>query len=75
MTGIAIKALRGTSLMDFAVEERLAWAKHRETKRQEDRAYSLLGIFNIDMSLRYGEGGENAFKRLRKKISKSLNCK
>jgi hypothetical protein len=61
--------------MDFTVEERLAWAKYRETKRQEDKVYSLLGIFNIDMSLRYGEGREKAFERLRRKIGKSLNCR
>ena len=75
ITGIAIEALRGGSLMCFTDEERFAWAEHRETKRQEDKAYSLLGIFNVDMSLRYGEGREKAFERLRRRIRKSLNCK
>jgi hypothetical protein len=75
ITGIAVEALRGGSLRNFAVEERLMWAEHRETTRQEDKAYSLLGIFNIDMSLRYGEGGEKAFERLQRKIEKSLNRK
>jgi hypothetical protein len=75
ITGIAIEALRGAPLAEFTIEQRLAWAKHRETKRQEDKAYSLLGVFNIDMSLRYGEGGDKAIERLRKKIGKSLNCK
>ena len=75
ITGIAIEALRGRPLTEFKVEDRLFWAEHRETKRQEDKAYSLLGIFNIGMSLRYGEGREKAFERLRRKIGKSLICK
>jgi Heterokaryon incompatibility protein (HET) len=75
ITGIAIEALRKEPLTEFEVEERFSWAKHRETKRQEDKAYSLLGIFNIDMSLRYGEGRAKAIERLRRKIGKSLNCK
>lgn len=68
--GIAINALRGQPLTDFEVEERFSWAKDRETKRREDKAYSLLGIFNMHMSIRYGEGEEEAFQRLRKKIGK-----
>ncbi len=71
ITGIPIQALRGGPLTKLEVEERLSWAKHRETKRQEDKAYSLLGIFNINMSLIYGEGSEKAFVRLRNKIGKS----
>jgi len=71
-TGIAISALRGTPLCEFSVEERLSWAKSRQTTRKEDKAYSLLGIFGIFMSLIYGEGEENAFERLRTKIDKLL---
>jgi Heterokaryon incompatibility protein (HET) len=75
VTGIAIEALRGKPLINFKIEERFSWASHRETKRPEDKAYSLLGIFNIHMPLLYGEGREEAVKRLRRKISKSANCK
>ncbi|KAL9612605.1 MAG: hypothetical protein Q9167_002811 [Letrouitia subvulpina] len=71
VTGIPIKALRKDSLKAFSVEERLSWAKHRETKRQEDIAYSLLGIFDIYMPLLYGEGRERALMRLRKEIDMS----
>ncbi|KAH8586004.1 hypothetical protein B0O99DRAFT_748622 [Bisporella sp. PMI_857] len=70
ITGIAISALRGTPLSEFGVDERLSWRKNRQTTRKEDEAYSLLGIFNIYMSLRYGEGRENAFERLLSKIEK-----
>ena len=71
ITEIAIGALRGEPLTDFEVEERLSWAKDRETKRQEDKAYSLLGIFDVHMPLLYGEGRRNAFVRLRREIANS----
>ncbi|KAN0072988.1 HET domain containing protein [Elaphomyces granulatus] len=71
VTGIPVRALRGNSLSDFSVPERMSWAEKRETTRKEDKAYSLLGIFDIYMPLIYGEGRENAFKRLREEIDKS----
>ncbi|KIV78852.1 hypothetical protein PV11_06461 [Exophiala sideris] len=73
LTGISLEVLRGRDLAEVTVEERLSWADYRETSRPEDKAYSLLGIFNIFMPLIYGEGGVNAFARLRKKIAKSAN--
>jgi hypothetical protein len=70
ITGIAVPALRGTPLSQFSVDERLSWAKNRQTTRKEDEAYSLLGIFDVYMSLIYGEGRDNAFKRLREELDK-----
>ncbi|KAH7383015.1 heterokaryon incompatibility protein-domain-containing protein, partial [Cadophora sp. MPI-SDFR-AT-0126] len=64
ITGIAIPALRGTSPSVFSVTERMSWSKNRQTKREEDKAYSLLGIFDVHMPLLYGEGEQNAFERL-----------
>jgi Heterokaryon incompatibility protein (HET) len=75
ITGIAIEALRREPLTGFEVEERFSWAKHRKTKRQEDTAYSLFGIFNVHMAPLYGEGRENAFVRLREEIGRSSKCK
>jgi hypothetical protein len=49
----------------------MSWAETRQTKRKEDRAYSLLGIFDISMLLIYGEGLAKAFKRLREEIDKN----
>ena len=69
VTGIPVTALEGKSLFEFPEDERLRWTIGRDTKRIEDRAYCLLGIFGITMSLRYGEG-ENAFQRLKTKIGK-----
>jgi len=70
VTGIPVKALRGSSLSDFSILERMSWAEKRETTRKEDKAYSLLGIFDVYMPLIYGEGRENGFQRLREKIDK-----
>jgi hypothetical protein len=72
ITGIAIQALQGSLLSQFSVNERMSWAARRETKREEDAAYSLLGIFNIHMPLIYGEGRKNALVRLHKEIKESL---
>lgn len=40
----------------------------RETSRPEDEAYCLMGLFNINMPMLYGEGGEKAFVRLQEHI-------
>ncbi|CZR68823.1 related to WD40-repeat protein (notchless protein) [Phialocephala subalpina] len=70
ITGIAVPALRGTPLSQFDIEDRLSWAEHRQTTREEDKAYSLFGIFDIQIPLLYGEGGKKALKRLREEINK-----
>jgi Heterokaryon incompatibility protein (HET) len=70
ITGIPLAALRGVPLFDFSVDERMRWAEKRKTKRKEDKAYCLLGIFNVYMSPIYGEG-ENAFIRLQDEIDRS----
>jgi hypothetical protein len=75
ITGIPITALRGTPLSQFDVDDRLLWAKNRQTTRKEDKAYSLFGLFDIQISLLYGEGRDKAFKRLREEIDKPLKDK
>ena len=47
----------------------MAWAAYRTTSRLEDRAYSLLGIFGVNMPMLYGEG-DKAFRRLQEEIIK-----
>ncbi|TAQ90762.1 hypothetical protein B7494_g955, partial [Chlorociboria aeruginascens] len=71
ITGIPASALRGCPLADFSVAERMSWAECRETFRQEDKAYSLLGIFDVNMPLIYSEGKEKAMQRLREEIEKA----
>ncbi|RYO92904.1 hypothetical protein DL766_003912 [Monosporascus sp. MC13-8B] len=57
------------SLHSASVATRMSWAATRQTTREEDKAYSLLGIFDINMPLLYGEG-EKAFLRLQEEIIK-----
>ncbi|KAK4077002.1 uncharacterized protein Triagg1_3969 [Trichoderma aggressivum f. europaeum] len=53
-----------------SVAQRMSWAAQRRTKRLEDLAYCLLGIFGISMPMLYGEG-EQAFFRLQEQIMKT----
>ncbi|KAF2627821.1 HET-domain-containing protein [Macroventuria anomochaeta] len=69
ITNIPCPALAGAPLDSFSVEERLSWSNKRQTTREEDKVYSLLGIFGVFTFLNYGEGETNAFKRLRKAIA------
>lgn len=52
----------------FSVAERLSWSAHREVTKGEDAAYSLLGLFDVNMPLLYGEGREKAFIRLQEAV-------
>lgn len=68
ITGIPHRALQGdVSLKEFTVEERFSWVNNRNTRKEEDKAYCLMGIFDVFMVLIYGEG-DHAFKRLRTEI-------
>lgn len=57
------------SLSDCPISQRMSWAARRTTSRIEDRAYSLLGIFDVYMPMLYGEG-HRAFRRLQEEIIK-----
>ncbi|KAH5478110.1 hypothetical protein HBI22_243380 [Parastagonospora nodorum] len=68
ITGIASAALRATPLGNFSVQERLSWMKDRNTTYEEDKVYSLLGMFGVHMTTIYGEGKEYAMSRLLREI-------
>jgi hypothetical protein len=69
ITHIDVRVLESSHLMrSMSVAKRMSWAARRETSRQEDQAYSLLGIFDVNMPLLYGEGGVKAFYRLQEEI-------
>jgi hypothetical protein len=68
ITGIPVDALRGQPLDSFSIEERMKWTSGRQTTEDEDRAYCLLGIFNIFMPLIYGEGKDSALRRLQREL-------
>ncbi|KAI9059416.1 HET-domain-containing protein [Trametes sanguinea] len=70
ITGIDVGVLRGRRrLQDVSVAKRMSWAARRQTTRLEDRAYCLMGIFDVKMPTIYGEGSE-AFIRLQEEIIK-----
>ena len=52
-----------------SVADRMVWASDRVTTRVEDQGYCLMGLFNVRMTIIYGEG-THAFQRLQQKIMK-----
>ncbi|KAH8651540.1 beta transducin-like protein HET-E2C*40 [Tricladium varicosporioides] len=74
LTNIPPSALYGGSLFQFSVEERLRWIDHRKTGKEEDKAYSLLGIFGVYILPIYGEGIAKAFDRLWDEFRKMQKC-
>lgn len=64
ITDIPLEALSGTPLSEFGIDQRLSWAVERQTKREEDEVYALLGIFNIKLPFIYTEGYDSALRRL-----------
>ncbi|GKZ30075.1 hypothetical protein AbraIFM66950_007684 [Aspergillus brasiliensis] len=68
-TGIPRLFLRGEALSRASIAQRMSWAAGRATKRKEDIAYCLLGIFDIMMPMIYGEG-DRAFIRLQEELIK-----
>ncbi|KAF1962472.1 HET-domain-containing protein [Byssothecium circinans] len=73
ITGIATDAFRGKPLSQFSIDERFMWSEKRTTKRKEDEVYCLLGMFDIQMPLLYGEGRTKALRRLQKEIRECSN--
>lgn len=70
ITSVSTDILTGrTSIHRESIAKRMSWASKRKTTRKEDEAYSLLGIFEVNMPLLYGEG-PRAFQRLQEEIMK-----
>jgi len=69
-TGIDESILKNSGyLHSVSVAKRMSWAAKRETTREEDIAYCLLGVFGVSMPLLYGEGPKS-FSRLQEEIMK-----
>ncbi len=67
-TGIPANVLNNTKPpQECSIAQRMSWAAKRTTKRPEDRAYSLMGLFDVNMPMIYGER-ERAFIRLQEQI-------
>ncbi|KAI6019324.1 hypothetical protein PISMIDRAFT_100064, partial [Pisolithus microcarpus 441] len=68
ITGIPRKVLTsGLAGKRLGVAQIMSWAAERRTTRVEDRAYSLMGLFGVNMPMLYGEG-KRAFQRLQLEI-------
>ncbi len=59
-----------TYMKGKSIATRMSWAAKRKTTRKEDLAYSLMGLFDVNMPLLYGEG-DKAFLRLQEEIIKN----
>ncbi|KAH7915217.1 heterokaryon incompatibility protein-domain-containing protein [Hygrophoropsis aurantiaca] len=70
-SGIAYEQVRTFQPDPTNVGVRMSWAAKRKTTRDEDVAYSLMGIFNVSLQIAYGEGKERAFIRLIEAIMQS----
>ncbi|KAF9473346.1 hypothetical protein BDN70DRAFT_817383, partial [Pholiota conissans] len=68
-TTISHMELMNITIIPFS--RRMEWAARRKVTREEDMAYSLMGIFNVSISIAYGEGADRAFRRLLEGIMKT----
>jgi hypothetical protein len=71
-----ITGIREMVLIDYehsttlTFEDKLKWAVNRNTTKEEDMVYCLLGIFEVHMYLIYGERVQEAFSRLKDAIER-----
>lgn len=72
ITKIDERTLIGCTWEHTSIASRMSWASSRNTTRVEDGAYCLMGLFDVNMPLIYGEGGKS-FYRLQLEIMKSSN--
>ena len=68
ITGVPVHILTGGLDANRPVDQIMSWAANRTTKLDEDRAYSLMGLLGVNMVMMYGEGEEEAFRRLRLEV-------
>ncbi|KAI6104904.1 heterokaryon incompatibility protein-domain-containing protein, partial [Pisolithus croceorrhizus] len=73
ITGIPRKVLAdGLAGKSLSVAQIMSWAANRKTTREEDRAYSLMGLFGVHMPMLYGEG-RKAFRRLQLEVIREFS--
>ncbi|KAI6158993.1 heterokaryon incompatibility protein-domain-containing protein [Pisolithus thermaeus] len=73
ITGIPDDVLTsGLAGKGLCVAQIMSWAGERKTTRVEDRAYSLMGLFGVNMPMLYGEG-KKAFRRLQLEIIREFS--
>ncbi|KAG1776066.1 heterokaryon incompatibility protein-domain-containing protein [Suillus placidus] len=67
-TGIDAQTLVAFSPGMIDAREKLQWASTRDTTVEEDIAYSLFGIFGVQLPVMYGEKKQNTLGRLLQKV-------
>jgi hypothetical protein len=73
ITGISSAYLTNAMpFRDACIATKLSWMAGRKTTREEDIAYSMLGIFSVFLDPLYGEG-VNAFMRLQQLLQSTIN--
>ncbi|KAF9472757.1 hypothetical protein BDN70DRAFT_868077, partial [Pholiota conissans] len=72
-TATSIKPTEFFFFFQLPLSRRMQLAATRKVTREEDTAYSLMGIFEVSISTAYGEGSERAFFRLLEAILESTS--
>lgn len=73
ITDIDVRYLKDSkNIRHASIARRMSWAANRSTTRTEDIAYCLLGLFDVNLPLLYGEGWK-AFTRLQEEILRKSN--
>jgi hypothetical protein len=68
-----VTSFHGISTASISAVEKFSWLAPRKTLRLEDKAYRLMGLFDINMPLLYGEGSTKAFRRFQLEVLRSTN--
>jgi hypothetical protein len=60
-------------MSNIPISRRMQMAAKRQVTREEDSAYSLMGILDVSIATAYGEGAERAFSRLLQAVLNSTS--
>lgn len=74
VTGIPDAVLRDYDKSQYiSTSDKFKWVRGRDTTYEEDKAYCLIGIFDLSMRISYGgvDAGKKAWDRLLAKIEKA----
>ncbi|KAF9474488.1 hypothetical protein BDN70DRAFT_842193 [Pholiota conissans] len=73
ITSMELQVLQnqGREWANIPISRKMQWAANRRVTREEDTAYSLMGIFDVSISIAYREGAQRAFFRLVQQILNS----
>lgn len=71
--GIDEPVLEDSNLLEeYSLARRMSWASEMTASRVEDFAYALVGLFDVSMSILYGDG-QKAFLKLQEEIMRDTD--